>query len=127
MKKDCIEFAKRCQECKKYSWIQRVPASELHLIVKPWLFRGWALDIIGEIIPTLSGGHHFILVGINYFTKWIEVIPLGKISQEVAISFIQNHILYRVGIPETITTDQGSSFVGGKMVEQIVKSKLPIK
>jgi len=56
------------------------------------------------------------LVGIDYFTKWVEAIPSRKVTQDVVISFIQNHILHRFGIPETITTDQGSVFTGQKMV-----------
>jgi len=45
-----------------------------------------------------------------------DVIPLRKVTQDVVISFIQNHILHRFGIPETITTDQGSVFTGQKTV-----------
>jgi hypothetical protein len=56
-------------------------------------------------------------VGIDYFTKWIEAVPLPNVDQEAVISFIQNHIIYRFGIPETITTDQGSVFTGRKMQE----------
>ena len=74
MLKYCINFAKGCQECHRHAGIQRVPASELHLIVKPWPFRGWALDVIGEIKPKSSKGHRYILVGIDYFTKWIKAI-----------------------------------------------------
>ncbi|XP_024628741.1 uncharacterized protein [Medicago truncatula] len=84
---------------------------------KPWLFIGSTLDIIGGIHPASSRDHHFILVGIDYFPKWIEAIPLPKVIQEIVISFIQNHILYRFEIPETITTDQGSVFIGQKMVD----------
>ncbi|XP_039683823.1 uncharacterized protein [Medicago truncatula] len=115
MLKDCIEFAKGCQGCQKYAGIQRVPASELHSIIKPWPFIGWALDVIGEIKPTSSKGYRYILVGIDYFTKWIEAIPLKDVTQEEVISFIQKFIIYRFGIPETITTDQGSVFTGRKM------------
>jgi hypothetical protein len=65
MLKDCVDFAKGCQECQIHAGIQHVPASELHSIVKPWPFRGWALDIIGEIKPGSSGRHRYILVGID--------------------------------------------------------------
>lgn len=44
-----MEFAKGCQECQVHAGIQYVPTSEIHAIVKPWPFRGWALDLIGEI------------------------------------------------------------------------------
>ncbi|KAK2436049.1 hypothetical protein QL285_021065 [Trifolium repens] len=67
MLKDCIEYAKCWQECKRHSGIQHVSASELHSIVKPWPFRGWALDLIGEIIPASSKNQCYILVRINYF------------------------------------------------------------
>ena len=57
------------------------------------------------------------MVGIDYFTKWFEEIPLVNVDQENVIEFIQKHIIYRFGIPETITTDQGSVFIGRKMQE----------
>ncbi|XP_045798024.1 uncharacterized protein LOC123892265 [Trifolium pratense] len=115
MLKDCIEYAKGCQECQKHAGTQHVPASELHSIVKPWPFRGWALYLIGEIRPASSKNQRYILVGIDYFTKWIEAIALTNVDQEAVINFVQNHIIYRFGLPETITTDQGTVFVGRKM------------
>lgn len=54
---------------------------------------------------------------IDYFTKCVEVVPLPNVDQEAVIDFIQDHILCRFGIPETITTDQGSVFTGRKMQE----------
>lgn len=49
--------------------IQHVPTSELHAIVKPWPFRGWVLDLVGEIQPTSSKIQKYILVDIDYFTN----------------------------------------------------------
>ncbi|XP_058733336.1 uncharacterized protein LOC131604940 [Vicia villosa] len=117
MLKDFIEFTKGCQECHMHGGIQHVPASELHAIVMPWLFRGWALDVIGEIKPASSKQQRYILVGIDYFTKWVEAIALRNVDQEAVIDFIQDHIICRFGIPETITTDQGTVFTGKKMQE----------
>ncbi|XP_058746025.1 uncharacterized protein LOC131618886 [Vicia villosa] len=117
MLKDYIEFAKGCQECQIHAGIQHAPASELHAIIKPWPFRGWALDLIGEIRPTSSKGQRYILVGIDYFTKWVEAVPLVNVDQETVIDFIQRKILYRFGIQETITTNQGLVFTGRKMQE----------
>ena len=117
MLKDCVEFAKGFQECQVHTNIQHVPARELHSLVKPCPFRGWTLDLIGEIRPTSSKSQKYILVGINYFTKWIKAIPLVNADQENVIEFIQKNIIFRYGIPETITTDQGSVFTGRKMQE----------
>ena len=117
MLKDCINFEKGCQECQKHVGIRHVPASELHSIIKPWPFGGWALDVIDEIHPNSSKGHRFVLARIDYFTKWIEVVPLQNVDQKVVISFIKNYILCRFEVPENITTDQGSAFIGQKTVE----------
>ena len=76
--KDCIDFAKGCQECQVHAGIQHAPASELHSIIKPWPFRGWALDLIGEIKPSSSKNQKYILVGIDYFTKWIRRNTSGE-------------------------------------------------
>ena len=76
-----------------------------------------ALDLVGEIRPASSKGQRYIIVGIDYFTKWIEAIPLVNVDQETIIEFIQRHIIYRFGIPETGTTDQKTVFTGRKMHE----------
>lgn len=71
MLEDCIDFPKGCQECQKHSGIQHVHVSEMHTVVKLWPFIGGALYVIGDVKPLLSKGHKYILVGIDYFTKWI--------------------------------------------------------
>nr|ABA97233.1 retrotransposon protein, putative, unclassified [Oryza sativa Japonica Group] len=95
----------------------RAPASAMNPIIKPWPFRGWGIDMIGMINPPSSKGHKFILVATDYFTKWIEAIPLKKVDSGDAIQFVQEHIIYRFGIPQTITTDQGSIFVSDEFVQ----------
>lgn len=99
----------------RHAAIQHVSASELHSIVKPWPFRGWALDLVGEIRLASSKNHKYILVGIDYFTKWIEAMPLVNVNQDAMIKFIQSNIIYRFRIPETVTTNQGSVLTGRKV------------
>ncbi|KAL1294443.1 hypothetical protein AAHE18_19G142600 [Arachis hypogaea] len=108
MIKDCIDYAKACLECQRHGSIQQVPVSELHSIIKPWPFRGWALDLIGLIHLPSSKQHKFILVAIDYFTKWVEAIPLIEVSQSEIIDFIEEHIIHRFGISQTLSTDQGT-------------------
>jgi hypothetical protein len=79
MLEDCFEYYKGCQDCQKFGNIQRVPASALNPIIKPWPFRGWGIDLIGQINPPYSKGHIFVLLATNYFTKWVEAIPLKKV------------------------------------------------
>lgn len=89
MLKNCIEFAKGCQYFQKHDGIQHVPTSELHSVVKPWPFRVWALYLIGEVRPSSFKGHKYILVGIDYFTKWVEEVPLAEVDQDVMIGFFR--------------------------------------
>ena len=47
------------------------------------------MDLIGKIYPASSKGHNFILVAIDYFTKWVEAVPLKNVEQKNVIQFIK--------------------------------------
>ena len=57
------------------------------------------MDLIGKFYPTSSKWHNFIMVATNYFTKWVEAVPLKKAKQKDMIQFIKEHIIHRFGIP----------------------------
>jgi hypothetical protein len=86
-------------------------AAMLHPIIKHWPFRGWSLDFIGQIHHASSKGHRFMLVATDYFTKWTEAVLLKNMTYKEVIHFILEHIIHRFVIPQTLTTDQGSSFM----------------
>ncbi|XP_050207365.1 uncharacterized protein LOC126656791 [Mercurialis annua] len=115
--KDCMIFAKGCQSCQRYGNIQRLPAAELKSVIKPWPFRGWAIDLIGKIYPPSSKNHSFIIVATDYFTKWVVAKPLVKAEQKDVIKFIKEEIIHQFGIPQSVTTDQGTMFTGKEMQE----------
>ena len=93
----------------------------MHHIIKSWPFRGWGLDFIGQIDPPSSKGHRFMLVATDYFTKWTESVPLKNMTHREVIEFIAEHIIHRFGTPQTLTTDQGSSFIS-KEVRTFIES-----
>jgi hypothetical protein len=94
--------------------IFRVPALALNPIIKPWPFRGSGIDLIGQMNPPYSKGNKFVLLATDYFIKWVEAIPLKKVTSEKMIEFVKEHIIYRFGIPQTITTDQGTQFTSSE-------------
>ena len=114
---DCIKFAKGCQPCQMHGNIQHVPADSFHPVVKPWPFRGWAMDIIGQITPPSTKRHEYILVATDYFTKWAEAIPMKSITQQDVIRTIRENIIHRFGIPQHIVADRGSVFYGNETLE----------
>jgi hypothetical protein len=102
---DYIKYQKGCEACQQFKNIQLAPTGVMNSIVKSWLFRGWRLDFIGEIHPGSSKGHRFILVATDYFTMWTEAVPLRNMTHREVISFVEEHIIYRFGVPQTLTTD----------------------
>jgi hypothetical protein len=90
MLEDCFEYYKGCQDCQKFGNIQRVPASALNPIIKPWPFRGWGIDLIGQINPSSRKRHKFVLLATDYFTKWVEAIPLKKVTSENMVDLLKN-------------------------------------
>jgi hypothetical protein len=69
------------------------------------------MDRIGKINPPSSKGHQYILAITDYFTKWVEVIPMKSMTSMDVINFVKEHVIHRFGIPQTITTDGGSVFI----------------
>jgi hypothetical protein len=69
------------------------------------------MDMIGKINPPSSKGHQFILAITNYFTKWVEAVPMKMVASKDVINFVKEHVVHRFGIPQTITTDGGSVFI----------------
>jgi hypothetical protein len=70
--------------------------------------------LIGHINPSSSKGHKFVLLATIYFTKWVEAIPLKKVTFENMVEFVKEHIIYRFGISQAITTDQGTQFTSSE-------------
>ena len=68
------------------------------------------MNLIRKIYPASSEGHNFIAT--DYFTKWVEAVSLKKAEHKDVIQFIKEQIIHRLGIPQSITTDQGTMFIG---------------
>jgi hypothetical protein len=125
MLKECFEYFRGYEGC-KFGKIQIAPASMLHPMVKPWPFRGWGLDFVGEIHPTSSKGHHFVLVATDYFTKWVEAVPLKNMTHREVIEFMLEHIVYRFGIPQTLTIDQGAAFMSHQFKDFVASLRIKL-
>ncbi|RVW63474.1 Retrovirus-related Pol polyprotein from transposon opus [Vitis vinifera] len=110
METDCCQFVQRCPECQIHGDLIHVPPSELHALTSPWPFSVWGIDIIGKISPKSSSGHEFILVAIDYFTKWVEAASYARLTSAGVASFIRSHIICRYGVPHELISDRGVHF-----------------
>ena len=77
-----------------------------------WPFSAWEIDIIGKVMPKASNGHEFILVAIDYFTKWVEVASFSVLKSSHVVTFIRQNIIYRYGVPHELVSDHGFHFKG---------------
>jgi len=64
------------------------------------------MDILSPFSPG-KGQVKFLIVAIDYFTKWIEAKPLATITTQQVQQFVWKDIIYRYGVPHTIITDNG--------------------
>nr|KYP48303.1 Pol polyprotein [Cajanus cajan] len=72
------------------------------------------MDILG-FFPIAKGQCKFLLVAIDYFTKWIEAEPLATITTNNVQKFLWKNIITRFDIPHAIITDNGLQFTDQKL------------
>ena len=76
-----------------------VPPSKLYSMTFPWPFSIWGIDVIGRIVPKVSNGHEYILVAIDYFTKWVEASSYSMLKAKHVAQFLENNIICWFGVP----------------------------
>ena len=83
MENNCYNHSRICYKCQIYANKIHVPPIPLNVLTSPWPFSMWGIDMIGRIKPTASNGHCFILVAIDYFTKWFEAASYANVTKQV--------------------------------------------
>ncbi|GJX49007.1 reverse transcriptase domain-containing protein [Tanacetum coccineum] len=87
----------------------RNPQQNLTPITSPWPFYKWGIDIAGPF-PEGPGKVKFLIVAIDYFTKWIEAKPVATITGNQVKKFVWDNIVCRFGLPGEIVSDNGKQF-----------------
>ena len=87
----------------------RQPSEPLTLMNAPWPFTQWGLDIIGPL-PIAIRQLKFLVMGINYFIKWVEAEPLAIITEKNVYSFVWKSIIYQFRIPRVLVSNNGKLF-----------------
>ena len=68
--------------------------------------------------PTSARGNGYIIVAVDYFTKWAEAMPTYVEDGKTSALFLFNHIIARFGVPQSIVTDHESHF-RNQMMEKL--------
>jgi hypothetical protein len=104
-------YARNCKICQLRTGRERRAAVPLQLVRVSRPFEKWGLDIIGEITPSSSKQHKYILTATNYFTKWTEAIPLTHVNEKVVIQFIEQQLITRFSVPSVLVFDNATYFI----------------
>ncbi|XP_065616445.1 uncharacterized protein LOC136061919 [Quercus suber] len=109
MQKEAHEYVKKCDQCQRFAPNIHQPGGVLNLLSSPWPFAQWGLDIVGPF-PKAAGNKKYLLVGTDYFTKWVEAEPLANIRDVNVQKFVWKNIVTRFGVPHTLISDNGLQF-----------------
>ena len=112
--KNATDLVKKCRICQEHAKISRLPSVPLTSITSPWPFQQWGLDILGPL-PIGKGQRKFIIVAVDYFTKWAEAEPLATITEQKIRNFVWRAVICRFGISRALVSDSGKQFDNAKL------------
>ena len=75
----------------------------LNLILVVDLFDVWGNDFMGPFPSAF--GYIYILVGVDYVSKWVEAMPCKTVNHRVVLKFLKENIFSRFGVPKAIISD----------------------
>ena len=106
--KDAHSMCRECDKCQRLGKISCHHMMPLNSILVVDLFDVWGIDFMGSF-PS-SFGYVYILVGVNYVSKWVEAVPCRAANHRVVLKFLKENIFSRFGVPKAIISDGGSHF-----------------
>ncbi|WMV13992.1 hypothetical protein MTR67_007377 [Solanum verrucosum] len=105
---DANSFVKRCVQCQKkggVSWRHELP---LPPILEVELYEVWGINFMRPFVS--SYGNNYILVAIDYVSKWVEVVDLPNNEGRSVVKLLKRYIFMTFGTPRVIISDGGSHF-----------------
>ncbi|XP_057418149.1 uncharacterized protein LOC130712328 [Lotus japonicus] len=97
-----------CDRCQRTGNISRRNEMPLKNILEIELFDVWGIDFMGPFPP--SFGCQYILVAVDYVSKWVEAAALSTNDSKVVVAFLKKNIFTRFGVPRAIISDGGTHF-----------------
>ncbi|GJV10666.1 reverse transcriptase domain-containing protein [Tanacetum coccineum] len=107
--RDARDMILKCKDCQVHRPVPRNPQQPLTPITSPWIFYKWGIDIAGPFLEG-PGKVKFLIVAMDYFTKWIEAKAVATISGGQVKKFVWDNIVCRFGLLGEIVSDNGKQF-----------------
>ena len=108
MLKDTHSFYKRCLECQKLGRVTRRNMMPMSPILEIKVFYCWGINFMRPFPQ--SFGNLYILLAVDYVSKWVEAIAYKINDHKVVLKFLREHIFSRFGMPKAVISDNGKHF-----------------
>nr|XP_016460439.1 PREDICTED: uncharacterized protein LOC107783929 [Nicotiana tabacum] len=99
---------KSCDECQRTGNISRRHEMPITTIQEVEVFDMWGIDFMGPFVS--SYGNNYILVVVDYVSKWVEAVALPTNDVKGVTCFLKKNIFTRFGTPRAIISDGGTHF-----------------
>ena len=116
--KNAHEFIKHCDRCQRIGNISKRHEMSLNNIIKVELFDVWGIDFMGPF--PASCGNRYILVAVDYVSKWVEAVARATNDSKTVVQFLKKNIFTCFGTPRALISDEGTHFVS-KQFGQVLK------
>src|SRR6266542_3598721 len=117
MKDDIKSYIQICDQCQRHE--KTTDENELHSIRIKELFYQWGIDIVGPLTET-SRGNKYIVVAIDYFTKYPKARALANANARNVANFLYEDIICRHGCLRKIISDRGTHF-NNQVIENLLE------
>jgi len=120
--KDAHQYVLRCDVCQRATRPTNQDYMPLHPVLPQLPFEKWGLDYVGPIKPTARGSQaRYIIVAIDYMTKWVEAGVVRKVDARSTTRFIYEQVITRFGCPLEMVTDRGTHFIN-EVITELLKT-----
>ncbi|KAL6325915.1 hypothetical protein AAG906_038406 [Vitis piasezkii] len=117
--KDSHIMCRSCDRCQRPGKLTRRNQMPMNPILIVDLFYVWGIDFMGPF--PMSFGNSYILVGVDYVSKWVEAIPCKHNDHRVVLKFLKENIFSRFGVLKAIISDGGPHFCNKSLETLLAK------
>jgi len=110
-------FIRRCTRCQKHGNINTRDAMPLTNNLQVELFDVWGIDFMGPFPKSYDS--KYILVAVDYVSKWVEAIPCQAADAKQAKNMFQETIFPRFGVPRMVISDGGPHFIDKNFIRYL--------
>ncbi|MCO5606389.1 hypothetical protein L7F22_060577 [Adiantum nelumboides] len=122
MHADVQHWCRSCHNC-QVNGNKRLLYGPRQAVIANGPFEKWGIDAMGPL-PRTANGKLYILVAIDYMTRWVEAQSVAKVNEKTVSKFVYTHICCRFGTPLEIVSDNGPGFRRGLLTEVCEELKI---